>query len=120
MIYLNQLGIVCPLGNSGEQVKQRLLNTGQSGVSLSEEYSPGRLLPVGRIDAELPLPAVSHLDVIARSRNNQVALAALAQIRTAVDNAIGSLLHQERTSAGAIPLWSAGTGFSGYSARGRA
>ena len=88
MIYLNQLGIVCPLGNSGEQVKQRLLDTGQSGVSLSEKYSPGRLLPLGRIDAELPLPAVSHLDVIARSRNNQVALAALAQIRTAVNNAI--------------------------------
>ena len=88
MIYLNQLGIVCPLGNSGEQVKQRLLDTGQSGVSLSEEYSPGRPLPLGRIDAELPLPAVSYLDVIARSRNNQVALAALAQIRTAVDSAI--------------------------------
>jgi len=85
MIYLNQLGIVCPLGNSGEQVKQRLLDTGQSGVSLSEEYSPGRLLPLGRIDAELPLPAVSHFDVIAKSRNNQVALAALAQIRTAVN-----------------------------------
>jgi 3-oxoacyl-[acyl-carrier-protein] synthase-1 len=88
VIYLNHLGIVCPLGNSCEQVKQRLLGRGESGVSLTEEYSPGRLLPLGRIDAELPLPHVSHLDVIARSRNNQVALAALAQIRTAVDSTI--------------------------------
>jgi 3-oxoacyl-[acyl-carrier-protein] synthase I len=88
MIYLNHLGIVCPLGTSREEVKQRLLDRGQSGVSLTEEYSPGRLLPVGRIDAELP--PVNHLDVIARSRNNQVALAALAQIRTAVEDAIGN------------------------------
>jgi 3-oxoacyl-[acyl-carrier-protein] synthase I len=88
MIYLNQLGIVCPLGSSREQVKQRLLHQGQSGVCLTEEYSPGRLLPLGRIDAEVPLPQLSHLDVVARSRNNQVALAALAQIRSAVDSAI--------------------------------
>jgi 3-oxoacyl-[acyl-carrier-protein] synthase I len=88
MIYLNHLGIVCPLGSSCEQVKQRLLDGGESGVSLTEEYSPGRLLSLGRIDAELPLPQVSHLDIAARSRNNQVALAALSQIRTAVDSAI--------------------------------
>ena len=88
MIYLNQLGIVCPLGSSREQVKQRLLDRGQSGVSLTDDYSPGRLLPLGCIDAELPLPPVNHLDVTARSRNNQVALAALAQIRSAVDSAI--------------------------------
>jgi 3-oxoacyl-[acyl-carrier-protein] synthase I len=88
MIYLNQLGIVCPLGNSREQVKQRLLDRAQSGVSLTEEYSPGRLLPLGRIDAEIPLPPVNHFDPRERSRNNQVALAALAQIRSAVNSAI--------------------------------
>jgi 3-oxoacyl-[acyl-carrier-protein] synthase-1 len=88
MIYLNQLGIVCPLGSSCEEVKHRLLDRGQSGVSLTEKYSPGHLLPLGCIDAELRLPSVNHLDLIARSRNNQVALAALAQIRTAVDGAI--------------------------------
>jgi 3-oxoacyl-[acyl-carrier-protein] synthase-1 len=88
MIYLNQVGIVCALGGSREQVKQRLLNQAESGVCLTEEYSPGRLLPLGRIDPKLPLPSANHLGVIARSRNNQVALAALAQIRTAVDSAI--------------------------------
>ncbi|HUD00615.1 MAG TPA: beta-ketoacyl-ACP synthase [Candidatus Polarisedimenticolaceae bacterium] len=88
MIYLNQLGIVCPLGSSREEVKQRLLDQGESGVCLTEEYSPGRLLPLGRIDAEVPLPQLSRLAVVARSRNNQVALAALAQIRSAVNSAI--------------------------------
>src|SRR5918994_4496366 len=90
VIYLNQLGIICPLGNSREAVKRCLLDRAQSGVSLSDDYSPGRLLPLGRIDAELALPRVNHLDVRSRSRNNQVALAALAQIRTAVDGAIES------------------------------
>jgi 3-oxoacyl-[acyl-carrier-protein] synthase-1 len=88
MIYLNQLGIVCPLGSSRQEVKQRLLDRVGSGVSLTEKYSPGRLLPLGCIAAELPLPSINHFDVIARSRNNQVALLALAQIRSAVDSAI--------------------------------
>ena len=90
VIYLNQLGIICPLGNSREAVKRCLLDRAQSGVSLSDDYSPGRLLPLGRIDAELALPRVNHLDVRSRSRNNQMALAALAQIRPAVDSAIES------------------------------
>jgi 3-oxoacyl-[acyl-carrier-protein] synthase-1 len=43
-------------------------------------------LPLGRVAAALP--AVDHLPLPLRSRNNQLALAALAQIRPAVDAAI--------------------------------
>ncbi|HEY6381184.1 MAG TPA: beta-ketoacyl-ACP synthase, partial [Pseudolabrys sp.] len=62
------------------------LDLAQSGVVMTENYSPGYPLPLGRIDAALP--SVDELPLRDRSRNNQLALAALTQIRPAVDGAI--------------------------------
>ncbi|MGZ9188058.1 MAG: beta-ketoacyl-[acyl-carrier-protein] synthase II, partial [Candidatus Binatia bacterium] len=88
MIYLSQLGMISPLGNSLDATKRALLELARSGVVLSDDYSPGRPLPLGRIDGNLPLPPVDEWPLPDRSRNNQVALAALQQIRPAVDSAI--------------------------------
>jgi 3-oxoacyl-[acyl-carrier-protein] synthase-1 len=88
MIYLNQLGMISPLGNSLGATKRALLELGQSGVALSDAFSPGRRLPVGRIDTNLSLPPMDRLPLPDRSRNNQLALVALKQIRPAVDEAI--------------------------------
>ncbi len=86
MVYLNELGIICPLGNTREEVARRMLELGQSGVAMTDMYSPGRLLALGRVDTELP--PVCELPLRDRSRNNQLELAVLAQIRPAVDAAI--------------------------------
>jgi 3-oxoacyl-[acyl-carrier-protein] synthase-1 len=84
-IYLNACGIICALGDSHAQVKARLY-AGQSGVAVTSRWSPGRELPLGSVRAALP--SVAHLPPHQRSRNNALALAALAQIRPAVDAAI--------------------------------
>ena len=84
-IYLNACGIICALGDSHAQVKARLY-AGQSGVAATSRWSSGRELPLGAVQAELP--ALTHLPPHQRSRNNALALAALAQIRPAVDAAI--------------------------------
>lgn len=86
MFYLNHLGIICAAGNSPAELRHRLLETAASGVVPTEFYSPGRSLPLGRVDATLP--SVAHLPLPQRSRNNQLALAALGQIRPQVDAAI--------------------------------
>lgn len=86
MIYLNHLGIICAAGNSREEVWRRVFESAQSGIVPTERYSPGRVLPLGCVDT--PLPAIDHLPLHERSRNNQLALAALAQIRNEVDAAI--------------------------------
>jgi 3-oxoacyl-[acyl-carrier-protein] synthase I len=86
MLYLNDCAIVCALGDDRETVKRRLLDEASSGLAVSDACSPGRPLPLGRVDAALP--EVGHLPLPLRSRNNQLALAALAQIRPAVDAAI--------------------------------
>lgn len=86
MIFLNQLGIVCAAGNSRDEVWQRVFESAQSGVVATDRYSPGRMLPLGCIAATLP--AIDCRPLHERSRNNQLALAALAQIRAEVDAAI--------------------------------
>ncbi|WP_193317351.1 beta-ketoacyl-ACP synthase [Janthinobacterium violaceinigrum] len=84
-VYLNDCGIVCALGASREEVRARLF-AADSGVLPTDRHTPGRVLPLGVVDAVLP-PVAGH-GVAARSRNNQMALAALAQIRPAVEQAI--------------------------------
>jgi 3-oxoacyl-[acyl-carrier-protein] synthase I len=86
MIYLNELGIVCALGATREEVARRMLDLAQSGVAVTEAYSPGRALAVGRV--ETTLPPSELLPLRDRSRNNQMALAALTEIRPAVDAAV--------------------------------
>jgi 3-oxoacyl-[acyl-carrier-protein] synthase-1 len=86
MFYLNDLGMVCPLGCTRDEITRRMLELAQSGVAITDVYSPGRMLPLGRVDAALP-PA-DRLPLRERSRNNQLALAALSQIKPAVDAAI--------------------------------
>jgi 3-oxoacyl-[acyl-carrier-protein] synthase-1 len=84
-LYLNECALVCALGDSLAQVRARLF-AGESGVVPTGAYSAGRTLPLGVSDAALP--AVDHLPLQLRSRNNQLALAALAQIRPQVEAAV--------------------------------
>jgi 3-oxoacyl-[acyl-carrier-protein] synthase I len=88
MIFLNQLGIISPLGNTLDETRRSLLEMAQSGVAFSDAYSPGRPLPFGRVDPCLVLPPMDRWPLPDRSRNNQLALVALKQIRTAVDEGI--------------------------------
>lgn len=88
MIYLNQLGIVCALGASPQAVKRRMLDEAESGLTQADDILPGRSLAVGRVDEAVPLPSLDDLPLRERSRNNQLALAALAQIRSSVNAAI--------------------------------
>lgn len=84
-LYLNECGILCSLGASHGEIRRRLF-AGESGIMATETWSAGRVLPLGRVtDA---LPDSGALPLHQRSRNNQLALAALAQIRPAVDATI--------------------------------
>ena len=84
-LFLNECGIVCALGDSHGDITRRLY-AGESGVVPTTEWSAGRALPLGSVCSALPDAA--GLPLAERSRNNQLALAALAQIRPQVDAAI--------------------------------
>lgn len=86
MVYLNECGIVCALGDSHRQIAARLFDEARSGLTVTDAWSPGRMLPLGLVDSRLP--PLSALPTGQRSRNNQLAAAALTPIRAAVDAAI--------------------------------
>lgn len=81
--YLNDVGIICTLGDDRQSILRNLLDGSRAGLCSSEKYSPGRAYRVGEISTPLPqLPAtLRELDC----RNNQLALAVLMQIRDSVD-----------------------------------
>jgi 3-oxoacyl-[acyl-carrier-protein] synthase I len=85
-LYLNECALVCALGDSHAAVKARLFERAESGLAPTDAYSAGRMLPLGRVESALP--SVAHLPPPQRSRNNALALAALAQIRPVLDAAI--------------------------------
>lgn len=85
MPYLNHLGMICPLGRTHGEIGERMF-AAQSGIAATDMYSPGRMLPLGCVNDQLP--SVNHLPLQGRSRNNRLALAALMQIRAEVDAAI--------------------------------
>lgn len=84
---LNELGLVCALGRSKEAVREALRSGDAPGMRRDARHSPtGAPLFNGQVDG--PLPGIDHAEPRFRSRNNQLLLAALAQIRGAVDAAI--------------------------------
>lgn len=86
-VVLPELGILCALGASKEAVRESLRRGDAPGMRADARCSPTATpLFNGHVDADLP--AVDHLPPALRSRNNQLLLAALAQIRPAVDAAI--------------------------------
>ncbi|NQE49444.1 beta-ketoacyl-[acyl-carrier-protein] synthase family protein [Herbaspirillum rubrisubalbicans] len=88
-LYLNALGMVCPLGSTHAAIRARLL-AGTSGVRANARYvdASGQSLALGAVAEDTVLPDDSHLPLRERSRNNRLALAALQGIRPQVDAAI--------------------------------
>ncbi len=84
--YLNQLGLVCALGRGPAEVRAALFGPAPSGVAERDGVLPGRTLHLGAVRGELP--DLAGLPLRHRSRNNALLLAALAQIRPAVDAAL--------------------------------
>ncbi|WP_341675753.1 beta-ketoacyl-[acyl-carrier-protein] synthase family protein [Niveibacterium sp. SC-1] len=86
MAYLNQLGLLCALGNSPDEVATNLARGESPGMRKRPGYLAGREVVVGEVLATLP--DISAVRRPLRSRNNALALAALTQIRPAVDAAL--------------------------------
>lgn len=78
-VYLNQLGLICPLGNDIPTVSRRLSVGDRAGLVLSDRWHPGHPSPLGQVTGQLPeLPA----DLSAyRCRNNRLLVAAFEQLR---------------------------------------
>lgn len=86
-VHLNDVGLVCALGRDLDAIAAALFaDDGARGVADHDHVVPGRMLALGEVAGDLPLPADTPRPL--RSRNNALLEAALAPIRDAVDAAI--------------------------------
>ncbi|MFG6489676.1 beta-ketoacyl-ACP synthase [Roseateles sp. BYS78W] len=85
-LYLQAPGVICAAGHNLAALREAVFADQPCGVAANGAVWPGHELHLGAVRAELP--SVEHLPLPQRSRNNALLLAALAQIRPAVDAAI--------------------------------
>ena len=87
MIYISAVGMVNALGNSADEIATNLTRGVAPGMRSRTGWLQGQQETVlGGVEGELP-PIPDHFSVH-RSRNNQLLLAALAQIQPTVDDVI--------------------------------
>ena len=82
ILYLNDMGVIGPLGADKREVLAGLLTSDASGLTPYGELITGRTTMIGRVRAELPPPppGFSELDC----RNNRLLAHALTQIAASV------------------------------------
>ncbi|PHM53393.1 beta-ketoacyl-[acyl-carrier-protein] synthase family protein [Xenorhabdus sp. KK7.4] len=87
MIYISAVGMLNALGNNVDDIAQNLVSGHAPGMyARSGWLQPDKTCCLGGVDAELPaIPPHLHQH---NSRNNQLLLAALMQIKPQVDKAI--------------------------------
>ena len=83
------MGLVCALGDSADAVWPRLIAGDPTAIEPRDDLIPGETRLFGSVRA--PLPAIPPALSRHACRNNQLTLAVLAQIRSAVDGVIARL-----------------------------
>lgn len=86
-VYINALGVSCALGADVETVRANAFATRAHPLTLTAQYSAGRVLPLGCVPE--PLPALAHGTAVRwLSRNNQLLQQALLPMLPAVQAAM--------------------------------
>lgn len=88
MIYISAVGMINALGNDTREIAANLSRGVAPGMRSRDGWLQGQAVMLGGVDGELP--AIPDTFSAHRSRNNQLLLAALAQIQPEVDRAIAT------------------------------
>lgn len=87
MIYISAVGLLNALGNNLDQIAENLTKGKSPGLKASKDWLTGGInCYIGEVTADLP--EIPDKFIQHRSRNNQLLLAALAQIQPQVNEAI--------------------------------
>ncbi|WP_136069319.1 beta-ketoacyl-ACP synthase [Modicisalibacter radicis] len=82
---LSPPGVVCSLGDDNERIVEALF-AGRRGLAVSDAFTPGRALPLGRVETALGDTAGWPADHL--SRNNRLLALALARLGESLDAAL--------------------------------
>lgn len=88
-VYVQATGVVSALGEGTAAMQHALFATEYPNtLCTTEQFSPGRALPLGVLPQSVVLPDVAWAPLHQQSRNNALAWAAACQIRTQVEHSI--------------------------------
>ena len=90
--FLPALGIACALGNDQDSVARGLFSGDQSGMVMSDQYTPDQSLPLGKV--ELAMAGLDQLPLPHRSRNNLLLLDVLQQIEQPLEQLMSRCGHE--------------------------
>lgn len=82
-LYLNDCGVVCPLGRGKAEVGSALFAGAAHGFRQDRQSIPGKTVLVGAVAGDFPAPPA--VAAAFDCRNNRMMWAALAEIRPAID-----------------------------------
>lgn len=88
-VYLNQLGIVCAMGDSPASIRERMLAGAGDCLTYTDTFSPGHQLPLGCVNTVLP--SLQDCPREEQTRTNQLLAAAMQQLRSAFEEARAGL-----------------------------
>jgi len=88
-VYLNELGIVCALGDDKITISERLFTDYTASLTRTDQYSVDRPLPLGQVNSELP--SLDDLPPHQQTRSNQLMRAALNQIDESLQQRLAGL-----------------------------
>lgn len=86
MVFLNEMGVVCALGDGRAAVSAALFADHPGGLSDNDQLLPGRTLALGQV--RTALPSLEDVPLALRGRNNALLDVALGQIAPAAHAAI--------------------------------
>lgn len=83
-VFLNHAGIICSLGSNLATVADNLFSPapGKRFLSLTDAWSPGRILPLGLVADDVPATAIASEN----TRNNRLLAASLAPLLAVVED----------------------------------
>lgn len=75
-VYVHQVSAICALGNDIVGINEQLFSRDSSPLTITDQYSPGRPLPLG---------VVNSLALTADTRNNSLLAAAIEPLRESIE-----------------------------------
>ena len=88
-VFVQALSTCCALGADASSLRDRLWNAQDpDSLTWTQQYSPGRTLPLGCLPSQLQLPSLDFAPLSQHSRNNALAWYAMQALRAEIDAAI--------------------------------
>lgn len=108
-VFVRALSACSALGDDADSLRSQLWAAQDpDSLTWTDQYAPGRMLPLGCLPAHIQLPDLGFAPPQQRSRNNALAWHAVQSLRGEIDQALAQCGAHRATEAG-MTAWHGST-----------